>query len=259
MKILAIGDVFGRGGRNLVYTKAAELKKEYSADFLIINCENASGGSGVSEKNAKELLAVNEVDIYTSGNHIFDKRDVNNILQETDRIIRPANYPSPCPGVGWQIKRVGAKRICVINLSGTTFMDSLENPFLTFDTIYQNVSGASDIIVVDFHAEATSEKIAFGYYVDGRASVCYGTHTHVPTADERVLEKGCGFITDLGMTGPLNGVIGVDKDIIVKTFLTNRHQKFEVAEGILQLNGALFTLDDQNKCVRVERVRRIFD
>lgn len=259
MKIMALGDIFGRPGRNIILNKLESLKSEYRADFVIVNCENASGGSGVTEANAKDLLAVGGVDVYTSGNHIWDKKDINNIMQESDRLLRPANYPPPCPGRGFEIYRCGAKRVGVINLSGTSFMENLDNPFLLFDRIYENIHSACDIICVDFHAEATSEKIAFGYHADGRACVVYGTHTHVQTADERVLPGGCGFITDIGMCGPLDGVIGVDRSIIVKNFITQRRSRYEVADGAVQINGALFTVDDNDKCVAVERIRRIFD
>lgn len=225
---------------------------------MIVNLENASGGCGVSEANAKELLAVSSVDVYTSGNHIWDKKDVKNVIND-ERILRPANYPGDCPGHGYGIYKTPKGTVGVINLSGTIFMENLDNPFIVFDTIYEIMHAQCDIICVDFHAEATSEKIAFGYHADGRASAVFGTHTHVQTADERVLEKGCGFITDIGMTGPLNGVIGVDRDIIVRLFLTQRKSRFETASGASQLNGALFDFDKNGKCVSVERVRRIFD
>ena len=259
MKVLAIGDIFGRPGRAIVSSKLAKLKEELGADFLVVNWENASGGKGVSESNAKDMLRVKEVDVFTSGNHIWDKKDINNLIQENERMIRPANYPAPCPGRGHNIYRCGDKRIGVVNLSGTVFMENLANPFLLFDEIYEKIK-TCDIICVDFHAETTSEKIAFGYYVDGRATCVWGTHTHVQTADERVLSGGCGYITDLGMTGPLDGVIGVSKEIIIKAFVTQRRVRHETAmEGPTQVNGALFTIDDvSNKCVDVQRVRRIY-
>lgn len=260
MRIICLGDIFGRPGRRIIESQAEALKREYKADFMIVNIENASGGSGVSETNAKELLDISAVNVYTSGNHIWDKKDVNNIIQSSDRLLRPANYPEPCPGRGYNVYRLGAKRIGVVNLSGNVYMNELNNPFLTFDTIYENLHSRCDIIAVDFHAEATSEKIAFGYYADSRCAIVYGTHTHVQTADERILPGGCGYLTDLGMSGPLDGVIGVDRDIIVKQFVTQRHSRFEVAEGAVQINGAVFTVDDQtNKCVGIERIRRIYD
>lgn len=259
MKILALGDIFGRSGRKLIITKAADIKEELKADFLIVNCENASGGSGLTEQNAKELLKVGAVDVFTSGNHIWDKRDNNNIMQSSERLIRPANYPEPCPGKGWGVYRINSLRLGVVNLSGCSFMEDLDNPFIAFDKIYQILHPQCDIICVDLHAEATSEKIAFGYYADKRANVIFGTHTHVQTADERILEGGSGYITDLGMCGPYDGVIGVDKDIIIKNFLTKRHVRFEVASGSVQLNGALFTLDENAKCVAIERIRRIYE
>ena len=150
-------------------------------------------------------------------------------------------------------------RVSVMNISGTTFMDDLDNPFKAFDMIYQEARSVSDIICVDFHAEATSEKIAFGYYTDGRAAAVWGTHTHVQTADERVLPGGEGYITDIGMCGPIDGVIGVDRDIIIKGFLTKRKGRHEPAKGPVQINGAVFTFSDEYKCIGVERVRRIYD
>ena len=260
MRILALGDVFGKPGRKLIISKANEIRAKYSADFVMVNCENASSGNGITEKNAQELLNVKAVDVYTSGNHIWDKKDVNNIIQQSERIIRPANYPDPCPGRGYGIYRVKGIRIGVVNLSGTTFMEPLNNPFLTFDNIWQNINQSCDIICVDFHAEATSEKIAFGYYADGRANIVYGTHTHVLTADERILQNGCGYLTDIGMCGPYDGVIGVDKQIIVKNFVTQRRSRFEVAEGPVQLNGAVFTIDEETfRCTDIERVREIYE
>lgn len=260
MRILALGDVFGRPGRNIIFTKAGEIRARYSADFVIVNCENASGGNGVSERNATELLDVKAVDVYTSGNHIWDKKDINNIIQQSERIIRPANYPAPCPGRGYSIFRTKGVRIGVINLSGTTFMESLDNPFTTFDEIYEKIHPSCDIIAVDFHAEATSEKIAFGYHADGRANIIYGTHTHVLTADTRILDGGSGYLTDIGMTGPYDGVIGVDRNIIVKNFVTQRKSRFETAEGRTQVNGAVFVLDDATfRCTGIELVREIYD
>ena len=260
MRILALGDVFGRPGRGIIISKAGEIRAKYRADFLIVNRENASGGSGVSAINAGELLAVKAVDVYTSGNHIWDKKDLNNVIQETDRIIRPANYPSPCPGKGWAVFRLGAVRIGVMNLSGTAFMEPLNNPFLAFDEIYEKIHPISDVIVVDFHAEATSEKIAFGYHADGRASIVYGTHTHVQTNDARILDGGTGYLTDIGMTGPYDGVIGVDRQIIVKNYITQRRSRYETADGRTQLNGAVFVLDDATlRCTGIELVREIYE
>ncbi|MDR2520087.1 MAG: TIGR00282 family metallophosphoesterase [Eubacteriaceae bacterium] len=258
MKILALGDIFGRPGRSAIIRYAASLKLESKADFVIANIENASGGAGLNEKNAIEMLEIPEIDCYTSGNHIWDKGEVYNFIQNTDRIVRPANYPEPCPGNGFSIFRRGKTRIGVISLSGNVYMGQLENPFRTFDKIHEILRTSCDIICVDFHAEATSEKIAFGYYVDGRAHIVFGTHTHVLTADERVLDGGCGYITDLGMCGPYDGVIGVSKDIIVKQFVTQRHSRFEVASGRVQLNGAVFDIDEETfRCRGINIVRKV--
>jgi metallophosphoesterase (TIGR00282 family) len=218
------------------------LAAEHKADFIIANIENASSGNGLTSSNAEEMLAIGTVNVYTSGNHIWDRKDVYKYIQNTDRILRPANYPEPCPGKGYSIFRLGKIRICVINISGNVFMNELDNPFECFDKIYEKIQNSCDIICVDFHAEATSEKTAFAYYTDGRANVVFGTHTHVLTADERILDKGCGYITDIGMCGPLDGVIGVDKDIVIKNFVTQRRSRFEVASGRTQANGAVFTI-----------------
>ena len=258
-RIMALGDIFGRSGRAAIARYSGELRKEYEADMVIANIENASGGNGVTTANARELLSLGTVDVFTSGTHIFNQKDVNNILQESDRLLRPENYPSPCPGNGWGTYRVKGVRVSVLNISGTTFMDDLDNPFKAFDRICQEARSVSDIICVDFHAEATSEKIAFGYYADGRAAAVWGTHTHVQTADERVLPGGEGYITDIGMCGPLDGVIGVDRDIIIKGFLTKRKGRHEPAKGPVQVNGAVFTFGDDFKCIEVERIRRIYD
>lgn len=255
-----MGDVFGRPGRNIIFTKAGEIRAKYRADFLIVNCENASHGAGVTARNAQELLDVGAVDVYTSGNHIWNQKDINNVIQQSDRLIRPANYPDPCPGKGWTIVRKGAVRIGVVNLAGTVYMDPLDNPFRAFDAIYERIRPSCDVIVVDFHAEATSEKIAFGYHADGRAGVVFGTHTHVQTNDPRILPGGTGYLTDIGMTGPYDGVIGVNREIILRNFTTFRRGRFETAEGATQVNGAVFVLDDGScRCTGIELVREIYE
>lgn len=257
LNILCVGDVFSKPGRKLIFNELSSLQKENHIDFTIINVENTSGGNGLSVKHAHELFAL-ENTVFTSGNHIFDKGELNNLLQEEPRLLRPANYPGDCVGRGYGVYRLGGVRIGVINLSGTTFMPALDNPFYAFDKIYEILKNTADIIVVDFHAEATSEKIAFGYHVDGRASAVFGTHTHVQTADARVLSAGTGYITDVGMTGPLDGVIGVDKDIILKKFTTLRPVRFSAAKGASQLNAVVFSFGDDRRCTQAKPIYKVF-
>lgn len=257
LNVLCVGDVFSKLGRKLIFNELSFIQEEKKIDFTIINVENASGGNGLSVKHAQEMLAL-ENTVFTSGNHIFDKKELHNLLQQEPRLLRPANYPGECVGRGYGVFRVGKVRIGVVNLSGTTFMPPLDNPFYTFDKIYEILTPLTDIIIVDFHAEATSEKIAFGYYVESRAAAVFGTHTHVQTADIRVLQGKTGYITDVGMTGPLDGVIGVDKDIIVKKFTTLRPVRFEPAKGASQLNAALFSFDETFHCVAAEAIYKVF-
>ncbi len=257
MKILVLGDIVNRYGRKLINDELSLLKKENNIDFIIGNGENAATGNGITRKCANELFEAG-IDVLTSGNHIWDKKEIYDFIQQEKRLLRPANYPSPSCGNGFGIYRCNNTRIGVINLSGTVFMNPLDNPFLTFDKIYQNIHSSCDIIIVDFHAEATSEKIALGYYVDGRANAFYGTHTHVQTADNRVLENGCGYITDIGMCGSVDGVLGVDKEGIIKKFKTQRPCKFEIAKGSMQINGAIFTFGENNKCIDVKRIYNIY-
>ncbi len=259
MNILFIGDVMGRAGRGLLKGYLKDLKQEYQSDFTIVNGENASGYTGLSRSSYDELISAG-ADMITMGNHVWAKKEIFTYIEQVDNLLRPANYFAPCPGRGWQVVRVNKTvRIGVVNLSGTVGMDNLENPFLTFDKIYENLENACDIIIVDFHAEATSEKIAFSYYASGRASAVLGTHTHVQTADERILAGGTAAITDVGMTGPYEGVIGIDKDIIIKSFKTKRPVKFELAGGRRQINGVSMTFDNNFKPSKIERIYRLYD
>ena len=258
MKILFVGDVMGRSGRSVIKSCLNEIKKEYSIDFTIVNAENASGYAGLVKSSYDELISAG-ADFITTGNHIWAKKEIFDFIENHDNLLRPANYPPPCPGKGYAVVRTNKIRLGIVNLSGTVFMDSLDNPFLSFDKIYEIIKPACDIIFVDFHAEATSEKIAFSYYAAGRADVVVGTHTHVQTADERIIEPHTAAITDVGMTGPCEGVIGIDKDIIIKSFKTKRPVKFELAEGKRQFCAVCVTFDENNVCVKIERIFRIFD
>ena len=256
MKILAIGDVVGR--RAIEYLSGT-LRKTAAAlrvDLVVCNGENASEIHGLALRDAEALLDCG-VDLITLGNHAFGSRDIYGYLDDnTDLIIRPANYPAACPGVGYAIREVSGLRVLCMNLSGTAFMDPLDNPFTVVDRILEREKGDYDLALLDFHAEATSEKLAMGYHLDGRVNIVFGTHTHVPTADTRVLPKGTGYVTDLGMTGPTNGILGTDAEAVLYKMRTHMPARFTVADGPIEAQAVLFTLEDKPpyRCVRVERV-----
>jgi metallophosphoesterase (TIGR00282 family) len=190
------------------------------------------------------------------GNHVWDNKDIFNFIDDEFRLLRPANYPSPCPGQGYHIYKAGfSKNIAVINLSGRVFISNLDCPFRLMDSILSEIEGDADIIIVDFHGEATSEKLAFAYYVDGRVTAVLGTHTHIQTSDERILPRGTAYITDLGMTGPSDSVLGMDKEIVIEKFLSGRPARFEVASGSSQLQGIILRLDElSDKVLEIKRV-----
>lgn len=251
--ILVIGDIVGSPGRDLIERRLKELVERHAVDFVIANGENASGGKSLMPKNASELLS-HGVDIITSGNHIWHNRKILEIIDIEPRLLRPANYPDGAPGKGYVIMRVRDFRVCVINLIGRVELAIVDCPFRKFDAIYREVREKSDVIIVDFHAEATSEKRALGWYTDGRASAIYGTHTHVQTADEEILTKGTGYISDIGMTGPFNSVIGVDKDKSIMNFITQVRHPFDVASGNEKINGAVFKINRSGKTTSILRI-----
>lgn len=256
MKILAIGDVVGRRSIEYLSERLMRAASKLGADFVVCNGENASEIHGLSRTDAEALLDCG-VDLITLGNHAFGSRDIYTFLDDnTDRIIRPANYPAACPGVGYTLREVSGLRILCMNLSGTAFMDPLDNPFTVVDRILDREKGEYDIALLDFHAEATSEKLAMGYHLDGRVQIVFGTHTHVPTADGRVLPCGTGYITDLGMTGPTNSILGTDAEAVLYKMRTHMPTRFTVADGEIRAQAVLFTLEDQApyRCVKVERV-----
>ncbi|MBK5243762.1 MAG: TIGR00282 family metallophosphoesterase [Eubacteriaceae bacterium] len=259
MKILILGDVFGRPGRNILQKQLAQIINQNDIDFTIINGENASGGNGLTIKNAKELLSL-PIDAITMGNHVWHQKELLDAIDDYPQIIRPLNYPDPCPGKGFQIFHHLNKRIGIINLSGQIFMPNLSCPFNLIKPLMNDIKNSADIIIIDFHAEATSEKIAFGYYMDGFATAVYGTHTHVQTADERLLPQGTAYITDIGMTGPLDGVIGVDKEIIIESMLTKRPKRFVTAKGNVQINGIILEIGEtDNKVIAITRVYETYE
>ena len=249
MHILFIGDIFGRPGRNIVKEKLPGLVKDHSIDLIIANGENSAAGFGITPPLAEELFELG-IDVITTGNHIWDKREIIDFFQMADgnahspsrRLIRPANYAPDLPGRGLYEGRKGKVGYAVINLQGRVFMAANEDPFRTADHLLKDLQ--AKVIFVDMHAEATSEKIALGWYLDGRVTAIVGTHTHVPTADERVLPKGTAYITDVGMTGPFDGVIGVKKELVMGKFLNNMPVRFEAATGDVRLCAVLIDCDE---------------
>lgn len=254
MKILAVGDIVGRNGLKKLQAILPKLIMQNQIDFIVVNGENAADGMGITEKIYRDILKLN-VDVVTMGNHTWGKKDIFSFIDEKT-IVRPANYPKNNPGHGYTIIEKKGKKIAVINLIGRVTMGILsENPFLTAKDIIQKIKPETDIIIVDFHAEATAEKIALGYYLDGEATIVFGTHTHVQTADETILPKGTAYLTDIGMTGPKNSVIGMDIDVSFKRFETSLPERYKLAEGEAMMNSCLFDVDDKtNKVMRMERI-----
>ncbi len=253
MNILCIGDIVGRPGRGYIKKNLSSIIKEYNIDFVIANGENCAGGVGITKSTYDELVGVG-VDAITLGNHTWAKKEVIEFIDKEDRLVRPANFPESNPGKGYTIIKKADKRIAVVNLCGRVFMDSIDCPFRKMDSILAEIKDKADIIIVDFHAEATSEKQAFGWYMDGRVTAVFGTHTHIQTSDERVLPKGTGYITDVGMTGPRNSVLGVETDIIINKFLTMMPGRFEVAEGEAIFGAIVLKLDEYNTLKEIKRL-----
>ena len=254
MKILAIGDIVGT--KAVAYLKETLWKKraELGADVVVANGENASDIHGVCAADAEDILCAG-VDVITLGNHSFGRKDICNILNDSSYIVRPANYPPCVPGSGSTVVNIGGWRVLVINVLGTALMDSMACPFATVDRILAREDGKYDVSVLDVHAESTSEKIALARYFDGRINVIFGTHTHVATADEQILPEGSGYITDLGMSGPVNGVIGADAQTVIERMRTKIPAYFKVADGDIRVHGALFDINtDTGKVTSVKRI-----
>lgn len=255
LKILALGDVVGR--RTIEYIRANlwSRRSALGADFVVANGENVSEIHGITAADADALFDCG-IDFITTGNHVFRAKSVEELLESSTDIIRPANYPAVCPGVGYSIKNVNGWRLLCMNVMGVVYLESLTSPFETVDKILERERGKYDLSLLDIHAEATSEKLALARYFDGRINIIFGTHTHVPTADAQILPAGTGYITDLGMSGPIDGILGTATEPVIKKFLTKMPQRFTVAEGAIAVNGALFTIDtDSRKVVKVERVK----
>ncbi|WP_027363760.1 TIGR00282 family metallophosphoesterase [Desulfotruncus alcoholivorax] len=245
MRLLMIGDIVGRPGRRAVKENLPGLVQEQKIDFVIANGENAAGGNGITREITRELFTYG-IDVITMGNHVWNKREVINFIENESRLIRPANYPPGTPGKGYGIYNTKNNvKIGVFNLSGRIFMPDLDCPFRSAATILPLLKEECKIILLDFHAEATSEKIALAYYLDNDISAFCGTHTHVQTADERILPGGTAYITDVGMTGPYESVIGVKKELVIEKFLTQMPKRFEVAAGTYQFNAVRIDIDEQ--------------
>ena len=249
MRVLMIGDVVGRPGRKAVSTLLPDLRREHDLDLVIANGENASGGFGINYKNAQELYD-SGVDVITSGNHIWDQRDIIEHLDSDMPILRPLNYPADTPGRGYLV----FNDVLVINLIGRLFVGTFDCPFRGIDRVLDEMNGKVNAIIVDLHAEATSEKEAMGWYLDGRVSVMAGTHTHVPTADTRILPKGTAYVSDLGMVGALESTIGAEPEAVLARFLTQTPRRLKVEEsGPMRFNSVLIELDDSSgkaSCIR---------
>lgn len=257
MKLLFIGDIVGRPGRDLVRRHVRALAASVNADLVIANGENAAGGAGITRDNAKEILG-GGVDVITSGNHIWDKREALEFIKDLPQLVRPSNFPEGTPGFGSYLAqtRDGVK-VGVVNVMGRVFLAALDEPFRAADREIARMRDAgATVIFVDVHAETTSEKMALSYYLDGQVTAVIGTHTHVQTADERILAGGTACLSDVGMTGPHDGVIGMDKTMVIARFLSGLHVRFEPATGDPRLNGVVITADPiTGKATAIERVQ----
>lgn len=256
IRILMIGDVVGRPGRRAVKENVPGMIEELGIDFVIANGENAAGGNGITREVAQELFNAG-IDVITMGNHVWSKKEIYDYIARENRIIRPYNYPPGAPGKGFgcfQSKK--GHTVCVFNLSGRVFMEDLDCPFRCADELLPALREQSAVIVLDFHAEATSEKAAMAYFLDGRLSAVCGTHTHVQSADERILPGKTAFITDVGMTGPRDSVIGVKKELVIEKFLTQMPKKFEVAAGPYQFNAVLVDVNvETGEALEIRRIQ----
>lgn len=255
MKILAIGDLVGTIGIKEIKKNLKKIREKEKIDFVIVNAENVAEGMGITEKNFNEILTQN-IDAITMGNHTWGKKDIFKFIDHP-KIIRPANYAKGVVGKGYNIYNYNNKKIAVINLIGRVDMNVLsENPFIVAKEIVEKIKNKVDIIIIDFHAEATAEKIAMGHYLDGKITVLYGTHTHVQTADEKILPNGTAYITDIGMTGPKNSVIGMDIKASIKRFETTLPEKYKIAEGEGMFNGIIIEIDDiTSKAIKITRIQ----
>jgi len=258
LKVLFIGDIFGKPGRNILCQQLRRIQEDYQIDFTIANGENAAGGSGINRKIFDEISNYG-VDVITMGNHVWDKKEIFDFIDTEQRILRPANFPPGTPGRGFGLFNVNNHKVAVINLSGRVFLSPLESPFHHADSIIQQIKNNTPIIIVDFHAEATSEKQAMGWYLDGRVSALIGTHTHIQTADARLLKRGTAYITDVGMTGPRDSVLGVDKDLVIKKFISQLPVRFEVAHGDIQLAAVVLEIGEDGQAISITPIQTVLE
>jgi len=254
MNVLMIGDVFGESGRAAAVKLIPRLRQEHAIDMCVLNVENAAGGFGVTPPMCRQFLEAG-ADVMTSGNHIWDKKEIVEYITKENLLLRPANFPVGTPGVGHVTIKAGPHRVAVLNLMGRVFMTPIDCPFRKADDIIPELRKDTPIVLVDMHCEATSESQAMGWYLDGRVSAVVGTHRHVQTADERVLPGGTAYSTDLGMTGPTEGVIGVDRDLILQRFLSQMPMRFEPAKGPAALHGVIIVVDPEPG--RASDIRRL--
>ena len=256
MRLLFLGDVVGRPGRRALAALVPRLAAQEDIEFVIANCENASGGKGVDPRSADELHEAG-VDVLTSGNHVWQNREIVPYMRESGLLLRPLNFPPGVPGVGWTVQRTrrSEARVAVLNLIGRVFMAPVDCPFRAADEALADIRREASIVFVDMHAEATSEKVAMGRFLDGRVSAIVGSHTHIQTADETVLPGGSAYLTDAGMCGPEDSVLGVRTDRVVERFLTQMPTRFEVATGAVLVQGAVIDIDGETG--RARSIRRV--
>jgi metallophosphoesterase (TIGR00282 family) len=254
MNVLMVGDVYGESGRAAIARLLPGLRQEHAIDFCVVNVENAAGGFGVTAPIARQVLE-HGADVMTSGNHIWDKKEIVAYIVKENLLLRPANFPAGTPGAGFITVKCGPHKVAVLNLMGRVFMLPIDCPFRTADALIPELRKETPIVLVDMHCEATSESLAMGWYLAGRVSAVVGTHRHVQTADERVLPGGTAYITDLGLTGPTDGVIGVDRDQIIQRFLQQMPIRFETAKGPAALQGVVIVVDPDTG--RASSIRRL--
>ncbi len=252
--ILFVGDIVGSIGKRTLLGLLPALRERHDPTFVVVNGENAAGGLGITERIATELLDELAVDVVTLGNHTYHHRDVYEFLDRDERIVRPANYPKGSPGRGHTVVESNGMRLGVINLSGQVFLEAVRSPFAEVDAALADLRGRTDAVLVDAHAEATSEKVALGWHLDGKVTACVGTHTHVATADARVLPGGTAYITDVGMTGPRGGVIGVKREQAIERFLSLTNVRFETSDDDPWLNALLVEADGDGRATAVEQL-----
>ncbi len=254
MRILFISDIFGKPGRKALFERLPELVEETGSDFVVANGENAASGAGITSNIAEKILAAG-VDVITTGNHVWRQREIYDFMDDSPRIVRPVNMLPDNPGRGWTVCEKNGDSLAVVNLMGDLYINAPAGPFQVIDSVLAEIPADVSHVLVDMHAEATSEKVALGYYLDGRVTAVIGTHTHVQTSDEHVLPGGTAYITDAGMTGPHDSVIGVDKKIILDRFLTQMPVRFAVADGDVRIEGVLIEAGDDGRATAIERLR----